>query len=147
MTQKVDMVWLHSFGDAIAAGEACQYLEDAAIPFRLDDDEIGRLEILVEPRAIYAARDVLREKMNLFPEKVDATECGLEETGSEEAQVQAVVVEDEAMADEIREFLKMAGISSTVRSFTDEDDATLYSVDVRQGVAERALRVLDSWGT
>ena len=146
MTQKVDIVWLHSFGDAIAAGEACQYLEDAAISFTLDDDEIGRLEILVEPHAVYAARDVLREKMNLFPEKVDAAEYGLEDAGSEEAHVQAVVVEDQAVADEIREFLKVAGISSTVTSFTDEEDATLYSVDVRQSIAERALRVLDSWG-
>jgi hypothetical protein len=154
------MVVLTTFHDAIAAGEACNYLEVEEIEIEVRDvaKELGgggsfyggppvALQIIVQQRELRRAMAILREKMGMFPvQEVEAADEAVDDGTT--AVLGAFGHRSDA--EDVARVLEEAGIWNRIAanaegSVEDEDCYTLEvkEVDmVRAGeVVERGLRL------
>jgi hypothetical protein len=154
-----ELVWLHTFFDAINAGEACQYLETAGIPFTMENLSTRTqgihkfsepppivIELFVAPADLKRAQACLHETMHLFPNpEIDPR---LAEQEPEDVLSSAILCETPADAENARAYLQRnCGIWSTITRMVDEDDpaSISYSVEVKGKDIERAIAAMDRW--
>lgn len=161
MSETDDLIELHTFFDAIAAGDACAYLEQAEIPFTMKDWGVPsqgvdrftdpppiQLQILVEKDDLARSQSVLRARMHLFPEQEVRDPEWLSPKGNEDdIRTQAAACEGLEDATALADALRHANISCVVRTLRDEEDPDWisYSVDVKHEDINRAFEAIEKW--
>jgi len=161
MNESEGTVELHTFFDAIAAGSACGQLEEAEIPFTVKDWGVPsqgihkfaeppaiQLQILVKKDDLKRAQDLLRNTLQLFPEREvgDTSPLSMSER-EDEVRTQVAACESMEDATALVDALKQANISSNIRKLNDEDDSgwISYSVEVEYEDIDRAFRAIERW--
>src|SRR5580765_2945331 len=147
------LIWLT---DAIEAGMACDFLDEAEIPFEIEDHSIRpeypsfreragiRMEIQVRKEDMERAKDCLREKMNLFPLPEIDGDLNDKSSDDEDVLSEAIICDELSDAEAAKGALDAAGIRGTVRRM-DEDGTVSYSVEVRGKDIERAVDIVNQW--
>lgn len=150
---------LNTFFDALEAGKACGYLEQAAIPFAVEDlgqrrQGVDRfegpaiwLDVRVRKEDFERAKECLRSSMHLFP----LQEEGLEEyqaIDDEDVFAEAAACEQQVDAEAVRDALLAENIWSKISVIADDADPTAltYAVEVHGRDVEKAVAVVDRWG-
>lgn len=141
---------LTTFHDAMDAGRACEVLEDAGIPFHLNDvsertgfgsfegGPVVALRVTVLLTDVERARGVLRRAMGLFPEQeVEEADAALDDGTKSMVGVFATRAE----AEEIAGVLNEAGIWNEVVEVEDAENP--YGVEVREVDLMRAGDVVE----
>lgn len=142
---------LTTFHDAMDTGRACEFLEEAGIPFHLTDvaerSALGSFEgapavalrITVLLADVERARSVLRGTMGLFPEQeVEEADAALDD-GTKSV---LGVFPTRAEADEIAGVLTQAGIWNEVAE-VQEDAENPFAVEVKEVDLLRAGDVVE----
>jgi hypothetical protein len=157
MNDADDMEELTTFTDAIDAGMACDCLDAAEIPFKIEDHSLRpegysnfrigpliRMTILVQKEVLERAKVCLREKMHLFPLAEIAEDYEGDSSDNDEVSSEAIICDQLSDAEAAKSALDDAGIWSAVRRLVDDEDGIVsYSVEVKGKDIERAVRVVD----
>jgi len=120
MDDSNEMIMLNTFYDALSAGDACRHLEEASIPFIVEDMDTPtqginrfseeppvRLDISVNKANLGRAQEQLRTTMHLFPEQeVDDPVWMSPEGDGDEVHTQVAACDTEDDANAVRDALK-----------------------------------------
>jgi hypothetical protein len=149
------MVVLTTFHDAIAAGEACDYLEAEEIEIEVQDvaKELGgggsfyggppvALQIIVQQRDLKRGMEILREKMGLFPgQEVEEADEAIDDGTT--AVLGAFGHRDDA--EEVARVLEEAGIWNRIAANAEGsvEDEDAYTLEVKEVDLVRAGEVVE----
>jgi hypothetical protein len=144
------------FHDAIAAGEACRFLEAEGVEIEVRDVAKAHagggsfyggpavaLQIIVAQRELSHAMEVLRKKMGLFPEQEVEVADELVDDGSTVVLGSFGHRED---ADEVAQILEQATLWHRVVANPDGslEDEDCYTLEVKEIDLERAGEIVES---
>ena len=146
--ERQGMVSLASFYDGLELSRACAALEDVDVEPAIEeiagDASTGlatRFEVWVDAADVQVSREILHDRLGLFPTLEEETSAVTGEEGAgDEGEVVVAEFESTREAEEVMARLAEAGVAATVERVSES--AATAVVMVRAGDQDRALAML-----